>query len=47
MKLSLKHQLAILILAPFLVVIYGVIQNINSELKSIQLLNQSEFLDIK
>ena len=41
MKLSLKHQLAILILAPFLVVIYGVIQNINSELKSIQLLNQS------
>jgi signal transduction histidine kinase len=43
MKLSLKQQLAILVLAPFLVVIFGVIQNINSELQSIRLLNQSYY----
>lgn len=43
MKFSLKTQLAILILAPFLVVIYGVIKNLNSELKSINLLNQSYY----
>ena len=41
MKISLKYQLAILVIAPFLVVIYGVTQNINSELKSIHLLNHS------